>query len=220
MNRSPGRESQASGCLHPLPGQHPAITRERFQKRRFFRVRRPLSRVGRYTPFRCSSGVEVVPVDDPSRGFRQGHFFTSALEKNPLVNLTRSGSRGSDLIIDEKLKISRFRKKLKRYRIHAVAEIFWRHPLSLENVAQMRSAIIASYLCPHAVSVECSLYRSLYLIIKTRPSAFGVKFVFRAIELRVTSFANIDPNFIKILILSRIRCLGPLLLDNLFFFFG
>lgn len=77
-----------------------------------------------------------------------------------------------------------------------------------------------SDLCPHSVLVQGFCDRPWNLIVKTRPTAGGFKFIFGIIERRITLTTHIDSGFLGIHILSRKRRFRAFVENDSFFFRG
>ena len=74
--------------------------------------------------------------------------------------------------------------------------------LALEHVAQMSPTIGAFNFGSHTVRIRQLLYGSGNFLIEGGPAATGIKLTCRLIELGVTSPADINPGFIKIVVLT------------------
>ena len=82
--------------------------------------------------------------------------------------------------------------------------------LALEHVAQMSPTIGAFNFGSHTVRIRQLLYGSGNFLVEGGPTATGIKLTCRLIELGVTSPADINPGFIKIVVLTCKGRLGPL----------
>ena len=82
--------------------------------------------------------------------------------------------------------------------------------LAFKHVAQMPVATGTQDFSPKAIRIDELLYSSFNLFIEGGPTATGIKLTCRLIELGVTSPADINPGFIKIVVLTCEGRLGPL----------
>ena len=71
--------------------------------------------------------------------------------------------------------------KFHRKGVYAVPGVGWRQALSHEYVAQVAATVNALNLNTHPVGVGQVLYSARNFLIKGRPAAMGVKFIFGAV---------------------------------------
>lgn len=83
-----------------------------------------------------------------------------------------------------------------------MAGVFIRQVFAGKYVPQMSAAPGARYLSAHAIGIQTFLYCALHLVIKTRPTATGFKFIFGIIKRSPTLAAYVNPACRGVYILS------------------
>lgn len=93
--------------------------------------------------------------------------------------------------------------------------IFFRKMFTGEDMAQVCAAIRTLNFCSKAVGIRQFLHGSRNFLIKTGPPAAGMEFIVRTIQLRITLLTNVRPLFEVIIVLTRKRRFGSLVLDDI-----
>ena len=91
-------------------------------------------------------------------------------------------------------------------------------PLAGEHMAQVGATIVADDLDTTAIGIRHFLYCSWNFIIKRRPAAIGVKFIFRLIQWCVAPATYIGAMFFVIGVLAYKWPFGAFMHDHSFFF--
>jgi hypothetical protein len=101
-----------------------------------------------------------------------------------------------------------------------MARIFGCEMLAFEDVAQMRSASRAGYFRAPPIRIQAALDRAGDLVIKTRPTAAGVEFIFGTVKRSIAAPAIIRAGFEKLIVFPAKRWFGTFILDNVCFPWG
>jgi len=80
--------------------------------------------------------------------------------------------------------------------------VFWRKPLSNEDMPEVPATIVAEDLSPPAIGIRFPPYRSRYFIIEARPSAPGGELVLRFVKRCLTTSANVDARRFVVVVFS------------------
>jgi len=101
-----------------------------------------------------------------------------------------------------------------------MSRIFGGKSFAEKYVSKMGAARGANYLRASAVLVRYSFDGAIYLVVKTRPSAAGVKLILRAIKRGVAPFASIYALTKKVGIFAGSRILRAFVDYYSLFFWG
>jgi hypothetical protein len=96
--------------------------------------------------------------------------------------------------------------------------IFRSKTLTLEYVSQMRSTFCTFDFDSLSIRIRQPFHGTRYFIIKARPAAVGIEFVFRLVQRCVASLADVSSRSCVCLVLTTERAFRALSNDYSFFF--
>jgi hypothetical protein len=87
-----------------------------------------------------------------------------------------------------------------------------------KDMTQVSSTVGTQNLSTSAIAIRLSYHRSFDFIIKARPSAARLKFIFRPVKQGIAPVAMISPFFIKVILFPAEGSFRPFVDNNPFFF--
>ena len=118
------------------------------------------------------------------------------------------------------MKKSRRMNKPHRQRIDAVTRVLLREVFAGEHMSEMAVALRAADLGARAIRIGNVLHGTLDFLIKTRPTATGMKLAIRSVEFCIALPAEIGSSPEFALIFTRERRLGTPSKNDVCFFGG